>query len=63
MVCDHTEYETQLATLRNELEIARWTHRVEGTDDAIRQVLDDMTPEAREASAEAVSLRMQLTNA
>jgi len=63
VVCDHTDYETQLATLRNELEVARRTPRVEGTDDEVRRELDDMTRDAREASAEAVSLRMQLANA
>jgi hypothetical protein len=36
---------------------------VEGTDDDIRRDLDDMTRDAREANAEAVSLRMQLANA
>jgi hypothetical protein len=35
VVCDHTNYETQSATLRNELEVARRTPRVEGTDDDI----------------------------
>jgi len=60
---DHTDYETQLATLRNELEVARQTPRVEGTDDDIGQELDDMTRDAREANAEAVSLRTQLANA
>jgi hypothetical protein len=63
MVCDHTDYETQLGTLRNELEVARRTPRVEGTANNKRQELDDMTRDAREASAEAVSLRRQLANA
>jgi len=63
IVCDHTDYDTQLATLRNELEVARQTPRVVGTDDDIRQVLDDMTRDAREANVEAVSLRTQLANA
>jgi uncharacterized protein (DUF3084 family) len=62
-VCDHTNYETQLATLRHELEVARQTPRVEGTDDDIRQELDDMARDARDANAEAVSLRTQLANA
>jgi hypothetical protein len=35
---------------------------VEGTDDTIRQELNDITRDAREASAEAVSLRTQLAN-
>ena len=56
-VCDHTNYETQWATLWKELEVARRTPRVEGTDDDIRQELDDVTRDAREANAEAVSLR------
>ena len=36
---------------------------MEGTDDDIRQELDNMTRDAREANAEAVSLRTQLVNA
>ena len=61
--CEHTDYETQLATLRNELEVARRTPRVEGTDDDMRPELDHMTRDAREANADAVSLRTQLANA
>jgi hypothetical protein len=63
IICHHTDCDTQLATLRNELEVARRTPRVEGTDDDTRQELDDMTGDAREANAEAVSLRTQLANA
>jgi len=62
-LCDYTNYETQLAPLQKELEVARRTPRVEGTDDDIRQDLDDMTWDAREGNAEAVSLRTQLANA
>jgi hypothetical protein len=63
IICIHPDYETQLATIRSELEVARRTPRVEGTDNVIRQELDDMTRDAREANSEAVSLRTQLANA
>jgi hypothetical protein len=61
--CDHTNYETQLTTLRNELEVARRTPRTEGTDEDVRRELDDMTRDAREASEESRNLRTQLANA
>jgi hypothetical protein len=63
IVCDLTDNETQLATLRNQLEEARRTPRVEGTVDKIRQELDDITRDAREANAKALNLRTQLANA
>jgi hypothetical protein len=63
LVCDHTDYVVQLTNLRNDLEVARRTPRVAGMDADIRQELDDMTKDAREASAEAVSLRTQSANA
>jgi len=63
LVCDHTDYETQLATLRNELEVARQTPRTAGTDEDLRRELNDMTRDAREASEEGRNLRMQLANA
>jgi hypothetical protein len=63
LVCDHTDYEAQLTTLRNNLEMARRTPRMAGTDENIRRELDDMTRVAKEASAETVNLRMQLANA
>jgi len=63
LVCDHTGYETQLTTLRNELEVARQTPRTAGTDEDLRRELDDMTRDAREASKEGRSLRTQLANA
>jgi hypothetical protein len=61
--CDHTGYETQLTTLRNELEVARRTPRTAGTDEEVRRELDDMTRDAREASEESRNLRTQLANA
>jgi len=63
LVCDHTDYETRLTTLRNELEVARQTPRTAGTDEDLRRELDDMTRDAREASEEGRNLRMQLANA
>jgi hypothetical protein len=62
-VCDHTNYETQLETLRNDLEVARRTPRTAGTDEDLRRELDDMTRDAREASEESRNLRTQLANA
>jgi hypothetical protein len=63
LVCDHTNYETQLETLRNDLEVARRTPRTAGTDEDLRRELDDMTRDAREASEESRNLRTQLANA
>jgi len=63
LVCDHTGYETQLTTLRNELEVARQTPRTAGTDEDLRRELNDMTRDAREASEEGRNLRTQLANA
>jgi len=62
-LCDHTYYETQLETLWNELAVARRTPQVEGTDDNIRQELDDMSRDVRDANTEAMSFRTQLANA
>jgi hypothetical protein len=63
LVCDHTNYETQLETVRNELEVARRTPRVAGTDEHVRRELDDMTRDARESSEENRNLRTQFANA
>src|SRR5882757_10418798 len=63
LVCDHTDYEMQLTTLRNELEVARRTPRTAGTDEDVRRELDDMTRDAREAREESQNLRTQLANA
>jgi len=63
LVCDHTHYETQLTTLRNELEVARRVPRTAGTDEELRRELDEMTRDAREASEEGRNLRTQLANA
>ena len=63
LVCNHTNYETQLTTLRNELEVARQTPRTAGTDEELRRELDDMTRDAREATEEGRNLTMQLANA
>jgi len=63
LVCDHTDYEAQLTTLRNELEVARQTPRTAGTNEDLRRELGDMTRDAREASEEGRKLRAQLANA
>jgi len=62
LMCDHTDYETQLTTLWNELEVARQTPRTAGTDEDLRRELDDMTRDACEASEESRNLRTQLAN-
>jgi hypothetical protein len=61
--CDHTVLEQQIQQSRNDLAEAWRTPRTAGTDEEIRQELDDMTWDAREASPEAASLRMKLANA
>ena len=63
LVCDHTEYETRLTTLRNELEVARQTPRTAGTDQDLRRELDEITRCAREVSEEGRNLRTELANA
>jgi len=63
LVCDHTDYETRLTTLRKELEVAGQTPWTAGTDEDLRRELDDMTRDAREASEEGRNLRTQLANA
>jgi uncharacterized protein (DUF3084 family) len=62
-VCDHTDNETQLQTIRNDLEVARQTPRAAGTDDELRQKLDKMRQDARKATQETRNLRTQLANA
>jgi hypothetical protein len=60
--CDHMTIEDQMQQLRDELNEARKTPRTVGTDEDLQRELDDMTRDAREASADATSLRTQLAN-
>jgi len=60
---DHTTFEQQIQQLRNELDEARKTPRTVETNKDLRREFDDMTRDAREASADATSLRTQLANA
>jgi hypothetical protein len=60
--CHHTAFEQQIQQLKNDLDEAHRTPRTAGTDEDIRRELEDMTWDAREASAEAASLRTQLAN-
>jgi len=48
--CDHTTFEQDIHQLRDELEEARRTPRMVGTDEDLRRELDDITRDAREAS-------------
>jgi hypothetical protein len=61
--CDHMAFEQQIQQLMNNLDEPRRTPRTMDTDEDLRQELDEMTRDARGASAEAVSLRTQLANA
>jgi hypothetical protein len=61
--CDHTALEYQIQQLRNDIDETERTSRTAGTDEEIRQELDDMTRDAQEASAEAARMRTQLANA
>jgi small-conductance mechanosensitive channel len=56
-------FEQQIQQLKNDLDEARRTPQTVGTDEDLRRELDDMTRDARGASAEAASLRTQLANA
>jgi hypothetical protein len=60
---DHTTFEQQIQQLRDDLNEARKTPRIVGTDEDWRRELDNMTRDAREASEESRSLRTQLVNA
>jgi hypothetical protein len=61
--CDYTPFEQQIQQLRNDLDDTRRTPRTAGTDEEIRQELDEITRDAQVASAEASSLRTQIANA
>jgi hypothetical protein len=60
--CDHTTFEQQIQQLRGNLDEARKTPRIVGTDEDLRRELDDMTRDAREASEESWHLRTLLAN-
>jgi len=50
--CDHLTFEQQPESLRHELEEARRTPRFVGTDEELRQELDNMTWDARQLGEE-----------
>ena len=50
--CDHSMFEQQLETLRQELEEARRIPRTVGADHDLRHELDDMTWDARQSEEE-----------
>jgi len=61
--CDHSTFDQELETLRQELEEAMKTPRVAGTDEELRQELGDMAWDARESGEVDRALRTQLVNA
>jgi len=58
--CDHSTFEQQLRTLREELEEARRIPRTPRTDEDLRQELDDMTWDTRQSGEKVRALRTQL---
>jgi hypothetical protein len=61
--CDHTEIEQRILTLEIERDEARRRPAAIGTDEQLREELEDMTQDARQSGEEARSLRTQLANA
>jgi len=61
--CDHTEMERQIQTLRNERDEALRRPPAPGTNEDLRQELEDMTRDARQSGEEVRCLRTQLANA
>jgi len=59
---DHSTFEQQLETLRQELEVARRVRRTAGTDEDLQQELDDMRRDSRQSGDEVRALRTQLAN-
>jgi len=61
--CDHSGMEQQIQTLMNERDQARRRPAAVGTDEELRDELDEMTGDARQSGEEARSFRTQLANA
>ena len=61
--CNHLMFKQQLETLSQELEEARRIPRTAGTDEDLRQELDDMARDTRHSGEEVRALRMQVANA
>jgi len=61
--CDHNGMEQQIQTLRNERDEALRRPPAPGTNEDLRQELDDMTRDARQCGEEVRGLRTQLANA
>ena len=61
--CDHSTLEQQLEALRHNLEQARRTPKMVGTEGDLQQQLDNMTWDSRQLGEAVQALRMQLANA
>jgi hypothetical protein len=61
--CDHTRFEQQIHSLRNDRDEAKKRPAVPVTDQDLRQELADMTQDAPQSGEEVHRLRMQLANA
>jgi len=61
--CNHTEMETRIRGLENDLAEARTRHRADGTDEQLREDLLAMTQDVQQFGEEVRSLRTQLANA
>ena len=61
--CDHTGLEQQIQTLRNERDEALQRPAAPGTNEDLRQALEDMTRDTRQSGEEVRGLRTQLANA
>jgi hypothetical protein len=60
---DHTEFEQQIPTLRNNRDEALRRPAAPATNEDLQQELDDMIRDARQCVEEVRALRMQLSNA
>jgi len=61
--CDHTEMERQIQTLRDKRDEALRRPPAPGTNEDLRQDLDDMTRDAQQSGEEVRGLRTQLATA
>ena len=58
----HSSFKQQLATFKQELEEAKRTPRIVGTDEDLRHELDDMTRDAQQLGQEVWAFGTQLAN-
>jgi hypothetical protein len=61
--CDHTKFEQRIQTLRDERDEALRRTVAPGTNEELRQELEDMTRDAHQSGEEVRGLRTQLVNA